>query len=364
MKKAFVMVLSMIIGGAGGFFGAMYIDSLGGSLMDLALFVVAIAVASYLQIIIHEGGHLILGLLTGYRFVSFRIGSIMIYRQKGQIKFGKYSLAGTGGQCLLSPPDMIDGKMPYVLYNLGGIIMNLVASLLCALILFVKPGMLISCFCVGMIAIGILIIITNGLPIQMGEVDNDGRNAMNMGKSPEALRSLWLQLKINEYMTEGIRLKDMPEEWFLMPTEEAMANGMVASIGVFHCNRLMDEGDFPKAGQKIEELLAMKTGMIGIYRSLLTLDLVYCELMGERRKEILDRMKQKDMTSLMKAMKNFPAVLRSQYAYAALEEKDMQKAGQIKKNFEKIKNSYPYPQEIEGEWELIKNVDSMRDSNE
>lgn len=365
MKKVLVTVLSMIIGGAGGFFGAMYIDSLGGSLMDLFIFVAAIGVASYLQIIIHEGGHLIFGLLTGYRFVSFRIGSFMIYRQKGQIKFGKYSLAGTGGQCLLSSPDIIDGKMPYVLYNLGGIIMNLVVSLLCALILFAfKPGMLLSCFCVGMIAIGILIAITNGLPIPMGEVDNDGRNAMNMGKSPEALRSLWLQLKINEYMTEGIRLKDMPEEWFVMPSEEAMANGMVASIGVFHCNRLMDEGDFQKAGQKIEELLAMKTGMIGIYKSLLTLDLVYCELLGERRKEILDRMQQKDMVPLMKAMKNFPAVLRTQYAYAVLEEKDMQKAEKIKKSFEKMKNSYPYPQEIEGEWSLIKNVDSMRNSNE
>lgn len=354
MKKYLEIAFFLLIGGASGFFGAMYIDYLGGSTEHLIMVIICAAIAAYLQIIIHEGGHLIFGLLTGYRVVSFRIGSLMLYKRQGKLKIAKFSLAGTGGQCLMAPPDIIDGKIPYVLYNLGGVLMNLIVSALCAVILTtMNPSIIFSCFCTMMIIIGILFAITNGLPISIGEVDNDGRNALSLGKTPEAIKALWLELKINEYITEGLRLKEMPEEWFEMPSEEAMQNSLVATIGVFHCNRLMDEMDLEKTGQTIEELLAMKTGMPGVYRSLLTLDLIYCELFGERRARILKRMERKDMVQFMKAMKNFPTVLRTQYAYALLMECDVQKAQKIKKQFEKMAKSYPNPQEIEGEWELI-----------
>ena len=362
MKKVLVMIFSILMGGAAGFFGTMYIDTLGGTLVDILLFIVTIMVAIYLHTIIHEGGHLIFGLLTGYRFVSFRVGNFMIFKKQGKIQFGKYSLVGTGGQCLLSPPELVEGKMSYILYNLGGVLMNTIIASLCAVVLlFITPGFYVSCFCVAMIGIGLLIAVINGLPIKLGDVDNDGCNIVNMGKSPEALRSLWIQLKINEYMTEGIRLKDMPAEWFVMPSDEAMENGLVASIGVFHCNRLVDEERFSDAGQEIEKLLEKKTGMLGIYRMLLTLDLVFCDLFGERRQEILDRMEQKDLIQLTKVMKAFPSVLRTQYAYAVLVEKDLRKSETIKKNFERLKKTYPYPQEVRAEEKLMAKVDCTDD---
>ena len=38
-------------------------------------------VAMFLQLVIHEAGHLVFGLLSGYRFSSFRIGSFMLLSQ-------------------------------------------------------------------------------------------------------------------------------------------------------------------------------------------------------------------------------------------------------------------------------------------
>ena len=60
--------------------------------------------------------------MTGYKFNSFRIFSVILIKQNEKLKIKNISLAGTGGQCLMSPPELIDGKMPYVLYNLGGVI--------------------------------------------------------------------------------------------------------------------------------------------------------------------------------------------------------------------------------------------------
>lgn len=87
-----------------------------------------IGVAVFIQTIFHEAGHLVAGLLSGYRFSSFRIGNFMLVKENEKMKCKRLSLAGTGGQCLMIPPDMIDGKIPFVLYNLGGSLMNLVMA--------------------------------------------------------------------------------------------------------------------------------------------------------------------------------------------------------------------------------------------
>ena len=41
--------------------------------------------ANFLQTVIHEAGHLVFGLLSGYQYCSFRIGSFMWIKQDGKI---------------------------------------------------------------------------------------------------------------------------------------------------------------------------------------------------------------------------------------------------------------------------------------
>lgn len=87
-----------------------------------------LAAAGFLQILLHEGGHLVCGLLSGYRFVSYRIGSWMVQRENGVLRVHRFSLAGTAGQCLMTPPDITNWKMPYKLYNAGGVLDNLMLA--------------------------------------------------------------------------------------------------------------------------------------------------------------------------------------------------------------------------------------------
>ena len=100
------------------------------SLLSYVLLLGGMWMALLLQILIHEAGHLIFGLLSGYRFSSFRIGSFMWIKEDEHLKIKRLSIAGTGGQCLLVPPEPSDGKTPFALYNLGGSIANLVFALI------------------------------------------------------------------------------------------------------------------------------------------------------------------------------------------------------------------------------------------
>lgn len=319
-------------------------------------------VGIFLQIIVHEAGHLIFGLMSGYRFSSYRIMNFMWVKQDGKLHVRRLSIAGTSGQCLMAPPDLKDGKVPYVLYNLGGSLMNIFFSALCVLLMLIVPGFFLDTV-FGMCAIiGFAFALINGIPMRMGPVDNDGYNALSLGKDPAALRAFWLQMKISEQTAAGVRLKDMPAEWFEIPEDEAMGNSMIGALGVFAANRMMDEHDFSAADKLMEHLLSLPSGIVPLYRRMMVCDRMYCELIAENRSEVVANMLTKEQKKFMKSMKTFPSVLRTEYALALLSDRDENKAAQVLSRFEKIARTYPYPSDIQSERELMQIAADQKNS--
>lgn len=323
-------------------------------LLRYAALFAGVYVAAYLQIIVHEAGHLVFGLLSGYRFCSFRIASLMLIRQNGRLFFKRMSLAGTGGQCLMSPPDMQDGRIPFVMYNFGGSLMNLMFTALMAVVYFILPQTpVLSDGLLLVIIMGLCIALTNGIPLRMANVNNDGHNAISLGKDAAALKAFWAQLRINEQTGIGVRLRDMPQEWFELPEGADMSNTMIVTMGVFACNKLMDEGRYDEADARMAELLSCGDGLMGIYRSLLVCDRIWCELMKEGREQIIDSMLDDGQLKFMKAMKKFPSVIRTKYVLALLKDNNEAEARRISDEFEKVARSYPYASDIEGERNLM-----------
>lgn len=356
------MVCFMLVGAVCGVLMVKYIDSavgpdisFGREILNLAAAFVIMYAAVFLQIVIHEAGHLIAGLCTGYTFSSFRIGSFMWVKENGKIKFRRLSLAGTGGQCLMNPPDMTDGKVPFVLYNLGGSLMNLATIPVCAVLFeFLRKIPFLPMFLIMMCVIGLAFALLNGIPMKLGTVNNDGNNAKDLGKSPDALKSFWIQMKVVEMTSKAVRLKDMPSEWFYLPDEDKMKNSMTAVMAVFYENRLMDGHVFTKAAVLIDKLLEMESGIVGVYRNLLICDRMYCELIGGKNREVIEQLYTKEQKKFMKQMKKFPSVIRTEYAHALLFENDIVKAEQIKVRFEKCAKTHPYATDIESERELMR----------
>ncbi len=310
--------------------------------------------AIFTQFLLHETGHLVFGLATGYRFSSFRIGSLMLLRSRGRLCLRRFSLAGTGGQCLMSPPEMRGGKLPFVLYNLGGAIMNLVlAALFLGLYFILRGGPLLSMFCLLMCVCGVGIGLTNGIPLRMSAIDNDGMNAVSLGRSPRALRAFWIQMTVNARSADGVRLRDMPEEWFEMPEKEELGNGMTAALAVLCAERLMDARDFDAAAELIDRLCAERTAIAGIHSFLLSCDRLCCELLCARGKGEEVQPLSRERLALMRRMKRCPAVIRTEYFCALLRERDGEKAGRLLRRFERVAKAYPYSGDIEGERELL-----------
>ena len=313
-----------------------------------------LCVSFALQIILHETGHLIGGLLTGYKFCSFRIGNFQLQRENGALRFRRLKLAGTGGQCLMTPPEPVDGKIPVMLYNLAGPLMNLLAALLALGGYFLSGGGSVGASLLFLFAlVGFYLALTNGIPLRLGPIDNDGKNAFSLRRDPEAMRAFYLQMAVNSRQTEGERLRDMPDEWFVMPSDEAMQNALVAATGgstlcpftaLFRSAALLALGAC---------FLSGGANLVGLYRALLLCDEMYLELLGENRRGTVDVMLTKPQRRFMRQMKDFPSVLRTEYALALLHDGDKERAALLRGRFEKIAEAYPYRGEIEQERSLL-----------
>ena len=320
---------------------------------DIVIVIIGLIVSFYLSMLIHEAGHLVFGLISGYSFCSFRIGSMMLVKQEGKINLRKMSIAGTGGQCLMTPPAPINGKIPVVMYNLGGVIANIILCILFATgyILCFHTNIVFSLLFLISLIFSFIVAITNGIPLNVGGIANDGMNALHLSKDNMAAMAFRNQLLMNAAQTSGMRISEMPDVWFEIPDGADVKNVHIASIAVFKVSRSFDRGDTESAEQEISALLHSEYNIIGLHRSLLINDLIYCKLVnGSGSVSSLITPAQK---KFMSAMKNYPSIIRTQYAVALLVDNNTQNAEKIKTDFENKAKKFPYPQEICAERELM-----------
>ena len=314
--------------------------------------------AFYVQLCIHEAGHLVFGLLTGYRFGSFRIGSMMWTRRDGRLCCKKFSVPGTAGQCLMQAPEPKAGRTPFVLYNLGGVLLNIVTAVVFAgMFLWLRhvPVFAFALLCLS--AIGWYSALVNGLPMHLRMGNNDGANVVAITQNPHRVRDFALQLKVADQLSQGIPVQDMPQEWFELPSPEEMNNSMAAARAVLVCKRLVAQGELQQADQLIAQLLDMEAAIAGVHRTLLICDRIFFELIGQKRPDALAKLLSPRQKKQMRTMQNFPTVLRTNYAIAWLVEKDAVKARKIQRTFEKVAEKYPYQADIAVERKLIASVE-------
>lgn len=349
--QAAVILIYMLVGARCGRLLGIFAEALPCPFaLLLVLMILGLLAALVLQTAIHEAGHLVFGLLTGYRFRSYRLFGLMWIRQGEIIRFRRLSLTGTGGQCLMSPPAWRE-DYPYILYNLGGVLMNLLSAGVFRLLSLAAPPLPGLFLQFGAI-VGLAFALINGLPLRIGPIDNDGRNLLSIRSSLASRRAFWLQMEVNERIASGTRLRDIPEAYFSVSGDDAPDNSIIAAIPVNRASRLMDEHRFAEAAALQDRLLRAED-LAGIYRGLLTCDRIYCELIGPQHAETLPALLTKEQQKFMKSMAGYPSVLRTRIALALLHEPDPAEAERGKAAFKKAALRYPYPTDIESERELI-----------
>ena len=222
--------------------------------LEIAWMLVAVLIAFILNVVLHEGGHLVAGLLTGYRFVSFRFLNWTIIRRNGRLQWGNYELAGTGGQCLMAPPDRPVDKIDTRWYNAGGVLANLLIVVISALLLwaFDLPTWLDELLVI-MIILGLLIGVGNGIPLKMGGVATDGLNLLQLEKDIPGKQCFCNILEFNALSQEGVPYDEMPEHIFALPQPIDWVNSMHVGAALLAATRMVAVHQWEEAYRLLTE---------------------------------------------------------------------------------------------------------------
>ena len=232
VNKLLKLLGGMLMGAAVGYFGVMAIiwlvegslpSSHGGKegidwgmmALSIGVTLVGLFIAVLVHLILHEAGHLIAGLLTGYRFLSFRVFKFTLVKTEDGLRWKKFHIAGTGGQCILELPEDQDVEtVPWFWYNAGGVLMNLIIMLLSiGLLRLLNPGVVGFALLAMLAFVGLFMAMMNGVPANIGGISNDGHNIWMLWRRPAERRYFLRSLQIAGQLSRGKRMSEMPEEW-------------------------------------------------------------------------------------------------------------------------------------------------------
>jgi len=365
------LLIFILIGAAAGFIIAFYSTKISGGpnpvkndflwfMLNLVLILFILIASIYVQIVLHEAGHLVFGLLSGYKFVSFRVGSLTLIRKSGKFQLKTYKIPGTGGQCLMMPPQLINGDFPYKLYNLGGVLFNFIFSGLAILCILIFNFPVISTtFLLAFAVVGIIFGLLNGIPLKLSGIANDGYNIYLLNKDKISRWAFYLQLKINGLQAEGMRLKEMPDEWFVIPENTDVKNNLHLSILLLRSSWYIDQLRFDEARQFLEDMEPYASNLLGLYQNERTCELLFCEMIGEFRPErIAELYTESIKTYIQQYNKYLFSKKRILYAYMLIIEKDKVKSEVIFNEALKMKDRYPVLGDAESELDIMEYVRS------
>ncbi|MBR4461699.1 MAG: hypothetical protein IKS51_03865 [Erysipelotrichaceae bacterium] len=312
------------------------------------LFLLSMGIALVLQTALHEAGHMVFGLLTGFRFLSYRVLSMILSKEDGKLKLGRFSIPGTVGQCLMGTPTDRE-KKPYYLYNAGGLIFNFIFMVINYLIAFLSRNPYLAIFAAANAMYDLIMLIGNGIPFDGTGIANDGMNIREMKRHPVAIDTFYNILDSNELMSKGARARDIPEEAIDLREETLHTGSIGTSNLLWKENKLMDEHRFNEAEAFIKEILSKDYPLLDYHKKMLLLDQKYIDCLNGCFEDITDKQTLKYLEG---ARKSALSVIRYFYVRALYlkDEKELEKSRQA---FITLEKGYPFKGEYQTEKELM-----------
>jgi len=363
-NRRFNRIISMVVGVSFGIYivsspNKAYLDS-ARFLYQMFCFFIMFYIGQNIHIVVHELGHLCFGLLTGYRFLAIALRNVIFVKEKGKLKIHLTKNGSAGGFCMMQAPELKNGSMPFVLFECGGILANACLSIIfLILLLYNKENSNLLLIYFSFVISGIVIVVMNGMPRKTISLFTDGYNLRSLLNSSKAVCCFWMQTQINSQTISGVRLRDMPDEWFAFSMEDDFSNNVIATIVTTTCSRLIDQQLFSEASQLMEQVLDMEMNITEMTRHYLICECLFVEIIGANRSEVIDEIFDQEQESFMKSMKNSPAILRTVYAYVLLVEDNLAEAKRLREMFDRKSATYHYQMVYDGEKELFNIVDQI-----
>lgn len=176
--------------------------------------------SSAIHLLVHESGHFIGGIVSGYKLLCLQLGpmNIVVGTNNKPSILWKGSLSG---QCVMLPKHI--DNVRFKAYNMGGILANAILMLF-SFALLLMDSFWTSLLFVELICVGIQKLIVNAVPHKTNSVPNDGY-IVKLLKKDKAIQkdyATYLRLYGKLFLDEDISPQDYMYEREVSEDEDEM----------------------------------------------------------------------------------------------------------------------------------------------
>lgn len=319
--------------------------------LNIIIILLSMFVSALFHIFFHEFGHLVCGKISGYSFVSFRVGNIIIIKEKDKIKLKRFYIPGMPGQCLMSPPSLTNNTYPCALYLLGGGLFNLIATIVADFVAYkLFTDSIASVFIIFIFgSIGIYFFIINIFPMNLGSAMNDGY-VLFLENEKGKLANYYL-LKINHYSSEKINFSEFSSDFLseLFDFDYSdIDSPCIANLYLYAGQIYAYNKKYESAKNCYERISDSKS--VDILRSMAKCERIFLDILENGENANPEKYMDVNTKIFMKKMKNSLTMLRIQYALHLFYIKDYKKAKSIREKF--MNGLKSCPTKVDSDYEI------------
>lgn len=211
--------------------------------------VLSIFAALVLVVPLHELGHFIGGVISGYRFTSITLFRVCIYDDYGKLKITRHT-DGPIGQCLMHPKCI---RQNPVMLIAGGIAMNIMIGMIFLIIGITAADLkvMVSCVCFG--GINLAMGLMNAMP---DSPTNDGSTLIDATRSNVRSEIYNRIMLVYRQLETGHRYKELSED--ILEGPDIYDSTLAAELALYRYYRIRDLYSEDKNNQNLIRIEMLK----------------------------------------------------------------------------------------------------------
>lgn len=314
----------------------------------------------WIHTIVHEIGHLTGGWISGYTFRQIQIGCFIIYKDAaGALRIYWLKFWAIGRKHLMDPPVPEAEQCPYILYLLGGSLLNLFIGILALLLyVFLLPHNSFTYLAIAEMGLtSIYIGILNLFPGKYGIFTNDGYNiALLSNPTAKTLWHLSQEVDVSLYQIDS--MKDFPS-WITDRLKNMhwphLARYQAHILYAFLARLYLAEGNFDACYNHHLKILSTD-GIPKGYKYGSLCECLFYEILRGASPDVIDNLYNHQLQKFVQSTRNTPAMRRLLFAYYHLYKRDEAKAAQQYKQLKQLSGHHLPPAELNMELQLVEQL--------
>lgn len=292
-----------------------------GNLAYAVLLLLLLLLALYLQVLLHELGHLIMGRLNGFELQSFRVMGLIYERENGRFTW-RFRSTGRGGLIIMFPKNTDTTRTQSILYFSGGVLMHLVSIVIYLLLLELIPasGSVAAYFFYVSIIIAAALLVGNLIPYTTrSNIRSDGKHILNALLNNVTYKYQQQLFFLSAKSMNGVRPADLEKRnWqdvSAIPTASTKVSFLI--IGYYH---YLDAGDHTAALQCIRQAEQHLQGYPEILQQNIQAEIMFAAMVLESDREKAGRIYPVIQSQLEEGEQLTKLRIRAAYSWFVLED--------------------------------------------